>query len=171
MIEKTILMLATAFVLASCNGNANKTTVGKDQPIHIKHSEEETQLHQSDYSGDYVTDTYNKRNEGYDWLAVSVKNLTDSTMHFSIRSRSDKKEATCSFDGDGVKVGEGIYKAKGGDYFVLFTFKGDQLTIGGEGKPDDASTLHWYCSGGASLSDYTFTKISAPLDETQLEQK
>ena len=172
MKKQFILAFAIVLLLTSCK-ESTKTNVN-DQ-TEAKTEEVKDQLKATmaaiDYSGDYVTDTYSKRSEGQDWLVVSAKKLTDSTMHFAIRARVDKKKATCSFDGDGVKVSDGVYKATSGDSAVLFTFKDNKVTIGGEGKEDDMVTLHWFCSGGASLSDYTFTKINEPLDETQLNIK
>lgn len=172
MTKQTILAVAISITLASCKEstktNANDQIVTKTEEVKEHSNPTKVAI---DYSGDYVTNEYNKRSEGFDWLAVSAKKLTDTTMHFNVRARADKKKATCSFEGDGVKVSDGVYKATSGDNTVLFTFKDNKVTIGGEGKTDEVSTLHWFCSGGASLADYTFVKINEPLDEAQLKSK
>jgi len=172
MTKQTILALVISVALASCK-ESTKTNVNEQSVTKTEDVKEQPKATKSviDYSGDYVTEEYSRRKEGFDWLVVSAKKLTDSTMHLSVRARADKKKGTCSFEGNGTKISVGVYKATDGANTVLFTFKDNKVTIGGEGKADDVSTLHWFCSGGASLVDYTFTKISEPLDEAQLVSK
>ena len=122
-----------------------------------------------DYSGNYVTEEYQKRNNGYDWLVLSSFKKTDTTIHIKVRSRNDRKKATCTFEGVGVKIGTGVFKVANENFTVLVHFKDSQARISGVGIENDESVLHWFCSGGASLSDYTFYKLNETLDSTQLK--
>lgn len=121
------------------------------------------------FVGDYVSAEYAKRNEGYDWVAVSVSQVSDSTLHVSVRSRADKKKPTCTFDADVVKSAENIYKATVDGKNILFTFKDNSVSISTE-KQEDRGILNYYCSGGGSLAD-TYKKINEPLDEKQIDPR
>ncbi|WP_332513950.1 PliI family lysozyme inhibitor of I-type lysozyme [Bacteroides sp.] len=119
--------------------------------------------------GNYVSDGYNKRSEGYDWVAVSITALTDSTAHVAVRSRSDIKKPTCRFDADATLAGKdtlkAVYEGKG----ILFTLAGNKLTIAAENEAD-SNLLYFFCSGGASLAG-EYTKIEGALDEKQIDQR
>ena len=154
--------------LVSCKKNAEsanaetKTTENKEQ----------TSASSSTISalvGDYVSADYEKRNEGYDWVAVSVSQVSDSTLHVSVRSRADKKKPTCTFDADAVKSTENIYKATVEGKNILFTFKDNSIAISTE-KQEDSSILNYYCSGGGSLAG-DYKKINEPLDEKQIDPR
>ena len=44
--------------------------------------------------GNYVDDSYAKRGEGYDWVALTVKEHLNNSIAISVRSRADKKKPT-----------------------------------------------------------------------------
>lgn len=56
----------------------------------------------ADYEGTFVSDGYQERSRGYDWVGVSISALSDSTAHVAVRSRVDQKKATCTFDSDKI---------------------------------------------------------------------
>lgn len=125
----------------------------------------------TDFSGNYVTEEYEKRAEGYDWLVLKINRSADNTLQVKIQARNDKKKATCSFDGVATPVSENVYKATSGEYSILINFKADKATISSvSDSVNDKNNLRWFCSGGASLADYTFQKIDGNLDETQLKE-
>jgi hypothetical protein len=119
-----------------------------------------------DVSGNYVTEGYAQKNEGYDWVSASVKQ-SENGITVSIRSRADKKKPTCTFDANAEKVDNNNYKALVNGKNILFGFKGDVLSIYPE-KDEDAGLLNYYCSGGASLAG-EYKKIQEALDLKQID--
>lgn len=117
--------------------------------------------------GNYVSAEYEKRSEGYDWVAVMINKNSDSTAHISVRSRVDKKKATCSYDADGLLIGLDSLSTQYEGKTILFVLKGKELTISTANK-SDSSLLNYFCSGGASLS-MPFHKISENLDKAQMD--
>lgn len=120
------------------------------------------------FTGNYVTSGYLKRNDGYDWVSVTVKQLTDSSAHIALRSRADKKKPTCTFDADAVLHDNNMLKATVEGKSILFTFAGDSLLISAENK-QDAGFLNYFCSGGGSIAG-TYKKIYEPLDTVQIDK-
>jgi hypothetical protein len=118
-------------------------------------------------AGQYVTSDYLRRNEGYDWIGVSVTLTNDSTFIISVRSRADKKKPTCTFDATATRINETTYVALAEGKPVLFIFSDSTLTISAQLKEDER-ILHYYCSGGGSLAN-TYQKIYEPLDEKQID--
>ena len=118
-------------------------------------------------AGNYVSSDYPKRKEGYDWVAVSVKLLTDSAAHIRIRSRADRKRPTCTFDADAVQSGDHLLKAAVEGKIILFSFAADSLTIQ-TGNEEDSGILNYFCSGGGSLAG-SYQKIKDPLDKKQID--
>lgn len=118
--------------------------------------------------GDYVSADYAKKNEGYDWVAVSVVDLGDNKARIKVRSRADKKKPTCTFDAVANKSDETTYRSMVNGKAIRYTFAGDELTI----APDDSvaqGVLAFYCSGGATVSG-TYTKIDGAIDASQVDQ-
>lgn len=120
----------------------------------------------SGISGDYVDDFYSKRSEGYDWVAVSVSPLKKTEAWIQIRSRSDRKEPTCTFEGIGVIKDEATLEVDLQGKKILFLFDGDSLRITTENK-SDLDFLMYFCSGGGSIAG-TYTKLDEPFDESQI---
>ncbi len=123
---------------------------------------------QKQETGNYVTADYSKRNEGFDWVAVTVTNLSDSTKKISIRSRIDLKKPSCTYDAIATKVSDTVYRSVEDGKGILYTFSNNSLTISAENKNPNEVVLRYPCSGGASLAN-TYLKIEEPLDQTQID--
>lgn len=118
--------------------------------------------------GNYVSEDYGKRSEGYDWVAVLVSQISDSTVKIAVRSRADLKKPTCRFDAEAVLVGVDTLKSFYDGRAILFVLKGDKLSISAENQKDD-NLLCYFCSGGASLAG-DYKKIAEPLDNNQIDK-
>lgn len=118
------------------------------------------------FEGDYVTSEYNQRAEGYDWTVVSITSLSDTVANISVKSRTDIKKPTCSFEGTGHITPSGDTLVSTFDnneiYFVL---TGDTLSV----SSDSPNLLYYFCSGGASLGGQ-YIKLHEPLDDTMLKK-
>jgi hypothetical protein len=153
-----LLFVAVAcFSLASCANlkKENKTA--------------ETIENETLVTGNYVTAEYFQKDEGYDWVAVTINELTDSLIQVSVRSRADKKRPTCTLDARAVKLkNEGAYQAYVDGNSIIFRIQGDSLEI--KEDPDSGySNLYYFCSGGATLAG-VYKKISEPLDQSQIDK-
>lgn len=153
--KRNILTLSLLALLAACTGKVIKEDV---PPTSIQA-----------LAGNYVSEGYNERGEGSDWVAVIVKQWNDSTAHISVRSRADQKKPTCRFDVDATIFGHdtlrAVYEGKG----ILFAFGDNKLSISAQNKEDD-NMLYYFCSGGASLTG-EYSKIDGMLDEKQIDQR
>ena len=118
-------------------------------------------------TGNYVSSDYENRNQRYDWVAVSVKQNIDSTVHISVRSRADIKKPTCTFDTNATKINDITYKAEIYNKNIIFTFNNNNLNITTENK-EDIDILSYYCSGGGSLKG-DYKKIEGSLDKEQID--
>lgn len=156
MLNRIFYLFTVMIIISGCKGNAGKST-------------EEDKKVKDSLSGNYVTDDYFKRNEGYDWIAVNINELSDSTVQISVRSRADVKKPTCTFDTRAVRRdSSGAYKANDDGNSILFLFAGDSLVI--RDDPESSySNLNYYCSGGGSIAG-VYQKISEPLDSSQIDK-
>lgn len=118
--------------------------------------------------GNYVSEDYSKRSEGYDWVAVSVTEAENNQLHISVRSRADKKKPTCTFDAIAYKVDDKTYQTQIDGKSMLFKFTNSQVSIT-TNKEEDEGLLYFYCSGGASIAG-TYLKLNEPLDERQIDK-
>ena len=118
--------------------------------------------------GNYVSDYYSKRSEGYDWVAISITEKESDNLNISIRSRADKKKPTCTFDAIAKKVDDKVYQTQIDGKSILFEFTNAQIRITSE-KEEDEGLLYFYCSGGASIGG-TYSKINEPLDQSQIDK-
>lgn len=154
MKKTTYLLGAIILGLTSCQS----TPKTSDQDV----------INMTAYAGHYVSDGYEQRNEGYDWVGVSIDASSDSTAQISIRSRADQKKPTCTFDAEAKLIGkdslESIYEGKS----ILYLFKNDSLII--KGRDQEAENqLYYFCSGGATVAG-TYVKINGDLDQTQIDK-
>ncbi len=125
-------------------------------------------INNSDYSGNYVTNSYAQRKEGFDWVSVAIKQINKDEIKVSVRSRIDIKKPSCTFDTIAKKVTETTYKSVIDGKTILFEFKEDLLSISTK-NVEDKFILMYYCSGGGSLmGDYK--KINEDLDQTQIDK-
>jgi len=156
MLNKFTFVVTLILAFISCKNSM------KPAPIEVQKSTVKSLI------GNYIDQAYPKRNEGFDWVAVTVSQKTDSIAHIAIRSRADKKKPTCMFDADAVIAGLDTLKATVEGKSILFSFSADSLSIFTENK-DDEGILYYFCSGGGSLAG-TYFKISEPLDTTQIDR-
>ena len=119
-------------------------------------------------AGNYVSDYYQNRNEGYDWIAISVKNIGENTIGISVRSRADKKKPTCTLDTKANKVNDSLFTSAVNGLTVMFTFHKDTLNISTE-RPEQADGLQYYCSGGGNFIG-NYARIDGDLDQTQIDR-
>lgn len=154
---RIIYFVVLSLIIVSCSPKNQKNIKNTDN-IDIKL-----------FAGNYVTSEYQKRNEGYDWVAVKVNNISDSILQISVRSRADIKTPTCTFDAKAFKTHvTNTFKASVEGYNIFFVFDADSLLISGETEQDN-QMLGYFCSGGGSLSG-VYRKISDPLDLTQIDK-
>lgn len=118
------------------------------------------------YLGDYVTEDYKNRAEGYDWVAVSLDTIGNNQYQVLVRSRSDKKKPTCQYKSIVVPINDSILRSEFEGNGILFILGDNKLSIRAEDETDQVS-MYYFCSGGASLEG-TYKKIPDPLDESQL---
>ncbi len=118
--------------------------------------------------GNYVSENYSKRSEGYDWVAVSVTETENNQLNISVRSRADKKKPTCTFDAVAKKVDDKTYQTQIDGKSILFEFTNVQISITTE-KEEDEGLLYFYCSGGASIAG-SYLKMNEPLDQSQIDK-
>jgi len=79
--------------------------------------------------GNYVTKEYSRRDEGYDWVVVTISALNNSEAFVTVRSRADKKKATCTFEGKGSLTDASTIKVEFEGKSILFMFKDKTLSI------------------------------------------
>lgn len=112
----------------------------------------------------YVSDGYHKRHQGYDWVAVETTEQADNSLKVQIRSRTDKKKPTCTFDGIAHPVSSHLYQLKQGDMTLNLTLTAKSIEIA-PAQDSDRHKAMYYCSGGGSLIG-TYKQV-AKLDRTQ----
>ena len=120
------------------------------------------------FEGNYVSKSYEKRAEGYDWIAVMISKIDTEKIAIRIRSRADKKKPSCTFDATAIKVNDSVYKAIVKEKAVLIKQEKNTITITTENKKD-IDILNFFCSGGASIAQ-TYTKILVDFDQSQLDK-
>lgn len=159
-LKHNILLLLFSIIMIGCK-NKNASNQLSNPETSAKTSIE--------VSGNYVSSEYEKRNEGYDWVSVSVTKYTDSTLHIRVRSRADKKKPTCTFDADAIKVNDTVYESNFEGKNILYVFNNESLSIK-TANSEESDVLYYFCSGGGTLSE-TYTKINDELDQAQIDQK
>ena len=96
----------------------------------------------------YVDDGYSLREQGADWVMITATPLTDSKLQIAVKSRSDIKKPTCTYNATArFNPKTGDYETNENGQTISFTFSDQQLEIDGS----DSNLLYYYCSGGATL--------------------
>ncbi|MFB9120040.1 hypothetical protein ACFFUE_02430 [Bergeyella porcorum] len=149
--KKIILSFVTITTILSCISQSPKTkqVSGKSSLI-----------------GNYVSDSYANRKQGYDWVSVSIFDAGNDYLKISVRSRADLKKPTCTFDGVAKKINDNTYEYQKDNQSMLFTFSKENLAISPKNETDK-NFLRFYCSGGGSLEN-TYKKIKEELDNSQI---
>ena len=117
--------------------------------------------------GDYVSDGYFRRAEGYDWVVVSIKEISPNAAYIRIQSRADRKKPTCTFEGIGSLDNKGMLKVDFEGNNILFLLDNKELRITTENKEQE-DLLMYFCSGGGSLAG-TYARLTDSLDLGQLK--
>jgi len=163
MISKNIntkyyVIIILLFLILACKTESKKTEDVSN--------EESTEA--SSILGNYVTENYSNRNEGYDWVAILVTEADNDQLHISVRSRADKKKPTCTFDALAQKVDNTLYQTQVDGQTILFEFTSTEIRIRPENEANNG-LLYFYCSGGASLAG-TYLKINEAIDQNQIDK-
>ena len=159
-LKNNILLLSFSIIMFSCK---KKDTINSP-------SNSETTIKQSiELAGNYVSSEYERRQDGFDWISVSVTKYTDSTIHIKVRSRADKKKPACTFDADAIKINDTVYKSNVEGKNILYVFNKESLSIK-TANNEESDILYYFCSGGGTLAD-TYHKINDELDQTQIDQR
>ena len=119
--------------------------------------------------GNYVSEGYSKRSEGYDWVVVTVTETENNQLNISVRSRADKKKPTCTFDAVAKRVDDQVYQTQIDGKTILVEFTRGKISITTK-QVEDEGILYFYCSGGATLGG-TYLKIKEILDQSELGKK
>ena len=131
MMRKTLLLSMLLVSLTACQ---NTNTQGLETTTVLQNNlptTTATDKHTNNITGDYVTDGYTKRNEDYDWFAISVRDAGQDAISVSIRSRIDKKKPTCTLDTVLHKAHDGRYQFWVDNNPVYFRFNDNSLSIEG----------------------------------------
>ncbi|KAB1071901.1 hypothetical protein F6U93_00215 [Tamlana haliotis] len=164
--NKFLILALAVITFSSCK--EGKTSGTAPEATSEVAPTEATEINTIDVSGNYVTDDYSQRSEGYDWVGVIVNQLNDNSISVKVRSRADKKKPTCTFDTKADKRDDATYAANVSGKMVLFTFKEGHLNIATE-NPADEAALFFYCSGGATFAG-DYSKLNEALDASQIDK-
>ena len=118
--------------------------------------------------GHYVTEGYAQRDQGHDWLSVSVSQSADQQLAITVRGRNDQKKPSCTFDGLAQAIDTNTYQAMANGQAINFTVSPQELVISAP-TPEALPQLSYYCSGGASLGG-AYQKIDGDLDRSHLDK-
>jgi len=151
-----------AVALTSCACKKNSESTDRKETTRIEAGS------QPGVSGNYVTPDYEMRGEGYDWVAVSVKQLSADVIWLSVRSRADRKKPTCTFDTKAYRTNDSTFSTVAEGKTVIIKFGAESVTIATE-RPEDEAALYFFCSGGATVAG-TYKKMDGPLDVTQVDK-
>lgn len=146
-----IVLLTTIFV--SCTFTVEKTSSGTT----LIKSEEA-------FIGTFVSEGYEKRNSGADWVSVTIVQIRENLFHAEIRSRSDIKKPSCTLTTDAHLNKKGELTASQNDLNIGFRISGDILSIYSPSNQD----LNYFCSGGATLAG-KYKRISGKADQKQTD--
>lgn len=114
--------------------------------------------------GDYASNDYDKRTQGYDWVGVRIRPAGGEQIDIKVRARSDIKKPSCSFDGKATLMGQDdahgvIFQATANNSLMFLQFKEGKLTI----DSADKYALNYFCSGGATLAG-DYQKLTGNLE-------
>ncbi len=123
-------------------------------------------INEESFDTSYVSKSYLKKDMGYDWVSVRLKEYDENYIRVIIRSRNDIKKPTCTFDELAYKQNKNQFIAYKFNKQILFTLSNDKLYITSN---KDENILKYFCSGGGSLQG-EYLKYNKPLDNTQIDK-
>lgn len=133
--RKKIVIAASLFTALAVSGCATESS-NNANPLILKQPT------------NYVDDGYSLREQGADWVMVTATPLADSKLQIAVKSRSDIKKPTCTYNATArFNPKTGAYETNENGQTISFTLSDQQLAIDGS----DSNLLHYYCSGGATL--------------------
>ena len=153
--NKLLFLPLACVVLFGCKGTQN-----------VKHEEKSSM---EAFVGNYVSDGYDQRSEGYDWVGVSIEALNDSVASIAVRSRMDLKKPTCRFDAKATLHAKDTLTCNYEGKDIIFVRTDSTLTISTL-KSEDKDLLCYFCSGGGSMAG-TYKKIDGQLDPAQVDNR
>lgn len=153
--NKLFLLPLLCVVLFGCKGTKN-----------VKNEEKSSM---EAFVGNYVSDGYDQRSEGYDWVGVSIEALNDSVASIAVRSRADLKKPTCRFDAKATLHAKDTLTCNYQGKDIIFVRTDSTLTISTL-KAEDKDLLYYFCSGGGTMAG-TYKKINGSLDPAQVDNR
>lgn len=117
-----------------------------------------------DFIGTFVSEGYEQRTSGADWVSVTITQIRENLFHIEVRSRADIKKPTCTLTTDAQinKKGE-LYASQSG-IDLGFRVSGDSLSI----YSPSNNYLGYFCSGGATLTG-KYKRIAGEADQQQVD--
>lgn len=180
MKNKSIIVLLVVFIFSSCTkeqsekDKTDKNQTSKVESTKTKSSGEVNKSNDSsmtfnqDNYGTYVDESYKDRSGGADWVSVTISPLSKYRSMISVRSRADKMQPTCTFDGTAVANGPNELVVSESMGTIKLSFAGNKVTVSaGEGSQEPLLTF--YCRGGGSLQG-TYQKINEQIDQSQVDK-
>ena len=158
--NRVILFVIISLSICACHKIEKKDKEGP-------YEQEQSPSEKSGIYGNYVDTGYEQRADGFDWVAVQVRQGDNETIDVSVRSRADKKRPTCTFDALAYKRDKNTYEAVYNGKRIVFEFNDTRITISTV-DPNDINVLNFFCNGGASLGG-TYKKIDGALDRNQID--
>lgn len=117
----------------------------------------------------YVSSSYFKKDEGYDWVSVNLSKYDENRLSIKVRSRADKKKPTCTLDTLAYKISENRYNFYSDGKTIELLVLDNKIEFKGKTIEDEIA-LYYFCSGGGSLKG-TYFKYDKLLDEKQIDKR
>ncbi|WP_430406645.1 hypothetical protein [Fluviicola sp.] len=149
-----VLMISS---ISSCTTDSGKET--------SRNKVETTEVKPSPFIGTFVSEGYQKKSTGADWVSVTITQIRERLFHIEVRSRANIKKPTCSLTSDAQLTEEGELFTSQYNLDLGFRISGDKLLIYSPSNRD----LNYFCSGGATLAG-KYKRTSEKLPEKQVDQ-
>jgi hypothetical protein len=118
----------------------------------------------SPFIGTFVSEGYQKKSTGMDWVSVIITQIHERLFHIEVRSRADIKKPTCTLTTDAQLNEEGELLTSQYDLDLGVKISGNLLLIYSPSNKD----LNYFCSGGATLAG-KYKRISEKLNAKQVD--
>ena len=157
---KTILLQFSLVFISTLFWNC---TAPKSEEITTK--TEQVQSQSDQFVGDFVSESYSKKGEGYDWVAVRITKDPEGKLFATVSSRADQKRPSCAWQSE-LEEENGIWEGEILDQKIKFSLQGDTLHLTTDSEAA-SNASYFYCNGGGSLKGDYF-RLKEPIDEGQL---
>lgn len=149
-----LLVLIISSINSCTSDSENKVPEKKIEIIEVK----------SPFIGTFVSEGYQKKSTGTDWVSVTITQIHKRLYHVEVRSRADIKKPTCTLTTDAQLTEKGELFTSQYDLDLGFRISGDKLLIYSPSNKD----LNYFCSGGATLAG-KYKRISGKLSAKQVD--